>query len=570
MLFDHSVSRTLRRIRLISGLILFTYVFLHLSNHALGLISLDTAEAGLRLSVLIWHSWPGTVVLYGAGLAHISLAFYSLYQRRTLRLPPAELLRIALGLWLPVLLIGHVASTRISYALFDSVPDYAHIVGSLWLSNAQGRQFGLLAPGWIHGCLGVQFAYNRTPLFRKARFILFAIALLLPVLSGLGFVNLGREIVVSPFAVEFQLDYFSPTYLAQRAAIERWRNQLLLAYGFLVILTVIARAVRNVIEKSRRGVIRLSYPSRKIEVPAGWTVLEASRAYHIPHASMCGGQGRCSTCRVRISAGQQFCPPPGPTERKTLERVNAPGDVRLACQLRPTGSVSLIPLIYAEEKNFRLLAPRRAVERDVALLYCDFSNPTWPKDVLPEDRFYALTRYVELVGRLLRSNRGILTHVGTESIGAVFGVRSDSQEASTDALRVCLLIESKLAEIRQSWSGGDWFLRLPVSITIHSGRAVVGEISAPEGAMMMVFGEAADEMKRLRSLAQEARPEGISFVISNIVFENAGVRAPIPSTSRRTEFGDAFFGSSLELSNIPVSIPAMANVPSIMRRFWTG
>jgi hypothetical protein len=86
--------------------------------------------------------------------------------------------------------------------------------------------------------------------------------------------------------------------------------------------------------------------------------------------------------------------------------------------------------------------------------------------------------------------------------------------------------------------------------------------------MMMVFGEAADQTKRLRSLAQKARPEGISFVISNIVFENAGVRAPIPSTSQRTEFGDAFFGSSLELSDISVSIPAMAlSEPNSAMRF---
>jgi adenylate cyclase len=183
MLFDHRVTRFMRQLRLGSGLVLFAYVFLHLGNHALGLISLDTAEMGLRVAVLIWHSWPGTIVLYGAFLAHIFLAFYSLYQRRTFRLPPAELLRIALGLWLPVLLIGHIAATRVSYALFGSIPDYAHIVGGLWLSNAQGRQFGLLAPSWIHGCLGIQFAFNRTLLFRRTRYVLFAIALLVPVLS---------------------------------------------------------------------------------------------------------------------------------------------------------------------------------------------------------------------------------------------------------------------------------------------------------------------------------------------------------------------------------------------------
>jgi adenylate cyclase len=570
MLFDHSVTRLLRRIRLISGLILFAYVFLHLSNHALGLISLDTAETALRLAVLLWHSWLGTVLLYGAGLAHIFLAFYSLYQRRTLRLPPAELLRIALGLWLPVLLIGHVAATRISYALFDTVPDYAHIVGGLWLSNAQGRQFGLLAPGWLHGCLGVQFAYNRTTLFRRAKYLLFAVALLVPVLSGLGFVNLGREIVNSPFAVEFKLDYFNPSYLAQRAAIEQWRDQLLFAYACLTGFTLIARSIRNNLEKRRGGVLRLSYPDRNIEVPAGWTVLEASRAYHIPHASMCGGQGRCSTCRVRVVAGQQFCPPAGPTERKTLERINAPSDFRLACQLRPTGSVSLIPLIYAEERNFRMLAPKQAIEREVVLFACDFSAHSWPQDALPEDRFYALTRYVELVGRLLRVNNGVLTHIGTESVDAVFGSRSNLQQACIDALRVCLLIERKLAEIRQSWSGGDWFLRLPLSITIHSGRAVVGEVNSPEGPMLMAFGKTVDDTKRLRASARDARTQGISFLISSAVFERAGVPMPASSISLPEDLQGAFFGSSLDLPDSSVSIPAMANVPAVLRRLWTG
>ncbi len=570
MLFDHSTTRVLRKARLISGLVLFAYVLLHLSNHALGLISLEMAEAGLRLSVLVWHSWLGTLILYGAGLAHIFLAFYSLYQRRTLRLPPAELLRIALGLWLPVLLIGHVAATRISYALFDSVPDYAHVVGNLWLSNAQGRQFGLLAPGWLHGCLGIQFAYNRTPLFRRAKYILFAIALLVPVLSGLGFVNLGREIVASPFAVEFQLDYSSPVYLGRRALIEQWRDQLLLSYACLVGLTLIARAIRNVIEKRQRGVIRLSYPNHSVDVPAGWTVLEASRAYHIPHASICGGQGRCSTCRVLISAGAQFCPPPGPTERKTLERIKAANDVRLACQLRPTGNVSLIPLIHAEERNFRILAPRQAIERQVVVFTCDFSTLSSREDALPEDQFYALTRYVELVGRVLRANRGVLTHVGMESIGAMFGVRTDLQEACIDALRVCLLIQSKLAEMRQSGSGGEWLLNLPVSITIQSGRALIGEVNSPEGPMMMALGSAMDEMKRLHALAADARPRGISFLISSAVFESAGITVPRSSMPLPGTMNHVFFGSSLNLSGISLSIPVMANVPSLLRRLWTG
>ena len=103
-----------RKLRLGSGLILFAYITIHLTNHALGLISLDAAETGLRIAVAIWHSRLGTGLLYGAAGTHILLAFWSLYERRTFRLPPAELLRIALGLWLPILLIGHVAATRIA------------------------------------------------------------------------------------------------------------------------------------------------------------------------------------------------------------------------------------------------------------------------------------------------------------------------------------------------------------------------------------------------------------------------------------------------------------------------
>src|SRR5579862_9358161 len=107
-----SIRRTLR---LTSGLILFAYIAAHLSNHALGLISLDVAEAGLRTAVMVWGSWPGTVLLYGAFLVHFINALWAVYEMRTFRLPPAELLRIVLGFWLPIALIGHVAATRIAY-----------------------------------------------------------------------------------------------------------------------------------------------------------------------------------------------------------------------------------------------------------------------------------------------------------------------------------------------------------------------------------------------------------------------------------------------------------------------
>lgn len=82
---------TRRRLRLASGLVLFAYLASHLANHAAGLISLDAAEAARHVFLDFWRSVPASAALYAAFVVHIGLALMSLYERRTLRMPPAEL-----------------------------------------------------------------------------------------------------------------------------------------------------------------------------------------------------------------------------------------------------------------------------------------------------------------------------------------------------------------------------------------------------------------------------------------------------------------------------------------------
>ena len=154
MLLERLSSSLRRKLRMASGLILFAYIGAHLINHALGLISLDTAEAGMSIAVEVWYSTPGTIVLYGAFATHFMMALFAVYERRTFRLPPLELLRIVLGFTMPILLIGHAASTRLAYEMFGLSSDYTRIVSNLWATGSQGWQLGLMAPGWLHGCLG--------------------------------------------------------------------------------------------------------------------------------------------------------------------------------------------------------------------------------------------------------------------------------------------------------------------------------------------------------------------------------------------------------------------------------
>ena len=95
--------------------------------------------------------------------------------------------------------------------------DYARVVATLWFTDTQGMQLGVMAPGWVHGCLGLHFLLNRRPLYRKLRYVLFAFALLIPVFSGLGFIAMARELSASTAAAAAVSDYLGPEHAAERA-----------------------------------------------------------------------------------------------------------------------------------------------------------------------------------------------------------------------------------------------------------------------------------------------------------------------------------------------------------------
>ena len=183
-----------RDLRLASGLVLFTYMAAHLVNHTLGLVSVAVAERGLKVTLTLWHSVPETLILYGAAGIHLALAFDAINSRCTLRMAPLDMLRIVLGLGIPTLLIGHAVGTRLAWELVPAVAVICTVVWSLWASDGQGRQLALPVPGWLHGCLGVHLAFAQRPLYQRAHRWLFAAALMLPVLSGLGFLATGREL----------------------------------------------------------------------------------------------------------------------------------------------------------------------------------------------------------------------------------------------------------------------------------------------------------------------------------------------------------------------------------------
>jgi adenylate cyclase len=226
-----------QRLRLFSGLVMFAYIATHLANHGLGIISLALAESGLRLEMAFWRGTIPTVALYGAAATHFSLALWSLYRRQEWRLPPLEILRLASGFSFPLQLFGHAVSTRLGNALFGITPSYELIITNLMMAGRQGMQLALLAPGWVHGCMGLWITLRRFRAMREIRRWLILLVGLVPFLAGVGFFRMASAIVVlGPPPV------VSPEAAIARETLAVWTGNLTMAYlGAVLAAFVLGR-----------------------------------------------------------------------------------------------------------------------------------------------------------------------------------------------------------------------------------------------------------------------------------------------------------------------------------------
>ena len=521
----------LRQIRLVSGVVLFAYLVSHFVNHALGNISMDALAAGVHIHTMIWQFLPITILFYSSCLVHTGLGVWALYQRRQFRWKAVEPLQLVLGLSIPALIIAHIVGARLGQTLYGHeklYPQelYAFLVAwpfRAWLMSS------VLIVAWVHGSIGLYFWLRMKAFYNRAAPFLLAAAVLVPTLALLGFYQAGRTVVADSDDADWRRDNLSPRQVgtvAQQQTLDRITDYFLIGYLGLLGFVLLARGARALHER-RGGMISLSYGNgRTVRVPKGLSVLEASLRNNVPHASVCGGRARCSTCRIRIIGDCSELPEPSQREAFVLGRVGTSDpSIRLACQLRPSTDLSFFQLFlpHTMSANSHASNPTRiGQERYLVSMFVDMRGSTkLAEKRLPFDTVFIVNRFLGAVSQAVIESGGRPNQFVGDGMLALFGLSSSRQEASRQALKAAAMIAANVDELNKFL---EHDLREPIrfGIGIHGGEVIVGDIGYRDHMVFTALGDAVNVAARLQDMTKNLSCEG---VVSDEVRINAGLPA---------------------------------------------
>jgi adenylate cyclase len=520
-----------RQVRLACGVVLFAYLVSHFLNHALGNISMEALAAGLYYHTLFWQFLPVAILLYTAALLHSGLGIWALYQRRQFRWKAIEPLQLVLGLSIPALIIAHIAGVRLGQSLFGQEKAYPQVFYAYWIvwPYKMWLMYLVLLIAWIHGCIGLYFWLRMQTFYKRAAPFLLAAAILVPTLAMLGLYQGGRSVVDDSTSAEWRTDNLSQRHVgtvAEQSVLDSITTYFLIFYLGLVGLVLLARGVRALNER-RAGMISLSYGNgRTLRVPKGLSVLEASLRYNVPHASVCGGRARCSTCRIRVIGDCGSLPEPSQREAFVLNRVGASDpSIRLACQLRPETDLSFFQLFmpHMMSANAHASQPHRiGQERYLVSMFVDMRGSTrLAENRLPFDTVFVVNRFLGAVSQAVTECGGQPNQFVGDGELALFGLATSPQAACRQALRAAAMISANVDELNRFLSHD---LREPIrfGIGIHGGEVIIGDIGYRDHMVFTALGDAVNVAARLQDMTKSLACEAI---VSEEVRTTAGLAA---------------------------------------------
>jgi adenylate cyclase len=260
---------------------------------------------------------------------------------------------------------------------------------------------------------------------------------------------------------------------------------------------------------------------KTVETDPDDSILATSLIAGIPHTNVCGGNARCSTCRVMILDGLEFCTPRTEKELAMAEHLNFCPSIRLACQTKITGDVNLRRLVLddadvelASQLNKSLNTTSVGEEKEVAILFADIRGFTnFAEALVPYDVVHVLNRYFLRMDQAIMRNGGYIDNYMGDGLLALFGVESNDN-ASLNAVKAGLEMLEEMERLRpylQTIYDRCW----EIGIGIHYGEAVIGTIGGSV-RRNTIIGDSVNFASRIESANKEL---GTNLLVSERVYE---------------------------------------------------
>ena len=530
------------------------FVLSHLIHLALGMVPLQRADWGIAP----WASF------FGQGLIWLALSGYFVWMLRRFyglisrSFHWKESLVILCGLMIPLLLLPRVITLGLGIVDFN----YAYTFSLFWIADPRISLIQFL--GFLIVWSGVTenlYAFIRVQprlIPFKPGITLFCV--IVPTLACAGFISSlsHLELWDNPAGLLAQIGYTAENLDRIRALTFIISGGL----GMMIGATILLRA-GLAMWRRRYRLPQVSYKDRQhFNIPPGATLLAAIKQANIPHASVCGGNGRCSTCRVRISEGLTALPPPNAVEKKILERIKSPNNVRLACQIRPIADLKVTPLLaptVTTQEGLQTSSYHQGEEREIAILFADLRGFThFSEAQLPYDVVFILNQFCTAMGKAVTLADGYLDKFIGDGVMALFGIETGPEIGCQQALIAAANMSKNLETLNRSLEN-TILEPFRMGIGIHTGLVIIGEMGYGTAKKLTAIGDAVNLASRFEALTKEYKTE---LVISQDVAKYAALEvAHLPDAQVSIR------GKREKISIIPIAKKELINLlPSLEQK----
>ncbi|MEG4579573.1 adenylate/guanylate cyclase domain-containing protein [Microcoleus sp. MON1_C5] len=285
-----------------------------------------------------------------------------------------------------------------------------------------------------------------------------------------------------------------------------------------------ARFFANELDAPHMPQIHYLPDDRTIEIDDDDIILEASLRAGIPHTHICGGSARCSTCRVLIVEGLEFCSPRTSPEEELAKKLRLEPEIRLACQTQVAGGKVILRRLaidsedlesFNDEMSGKLISPPVGQEKKIAILFADIRGFTpFAESLLPYDVIYVLNRYFQKMGFAINRNGGMINNYMGDGLMALFGLENPDK-AAEQAVRAGVEMLEELEKLNPYFEN-LYRHQLRIGIGIHCGWVVVGNLGALKNQTVTAIGDAVNLASRIEAANKQV---GTSLLISEETYQ---------------------------------------------------